>query len=253
VRIRDLIHAVDPYQGLDIEQYQPDLHGWGSGHPIFASLLSELRPCRVLEVGSWKGASAIHMAGILSHLGLTDTEICCVDTWLGALEFWMDHNDTTRYKSLNLVNGFPTVYYTFLKNVAALKATQLITPFPVTSAIAARFFGIHNITFDIIYIDASHDYEDVLSDLRGYWSLVSPTGVMFGDDYHPYWAGVKRAVDEFSCERAIEAELHDDKWIFRKQSANPAVRSDRRRGVAGALLFSTDRWLKLGRLLGSRH
>ncbi|HEX3862567.1 MAG TPA: class I SAM-dependent methyltransferase [Stellaceae bacterium] len=202
-----------------------DLHGWGSQHPIFERLLRELRPRHILEIGTWKGASAIHMARLQQGLGLHDAEIVCVDTWLGALEFWADHNDASRYRSLNLTNGFPAVYYTFLRNVVAEAVASVITPFPTTSAIAARFFKRHNLTFDLIYLDASHDYEDVVADVAAYWPLVAPGGALFGDDFTQGWPGVVRAVSEFSETLGIAAAVDGDKWVLRGPSADPAIAS----------------------------
>ena len=213
--VRDLIHAVDPYNDLDVSGHVLDLQGWGSKDQIFRDAITEVRPSLILEVGTWKGASAIHMATIAQELGLPDVEICCVDTWLGALEFWFDHKDPDRYKSLQLINGFPSVYYTFLKNVAALGHGSTITPFPTTSAIAARFFVERGVTFDLIYIDASHDYEDVRDDILSYWPLVKPGGMLIGDDYGGWWKGVTRAVDEFGETRQTEIRGHG-KWLARR-------------------------------------
>lgn len=213
--VRQLIHAVDPYIGLDIENHQPDLQGWGGDDPIFASLIEEIEPRNILEVGSWKGASALHMAKILNEKGLHGSEICCVDTWLGAVESWTNHEDPERYKSLRLANGYPTVYYTFLKNVAVHGVQRVITPFPVPSTIAARFFVQNHVRFDLIYIDTSHDYEDVLSDVKRYWPLVAPNGVLFGDDYGVS-PGVTRAVDCFAADYDLTPEISDHNWVFRK-------------------------------------
>ena len=233
-RIRELLHDIDPYVGLKVVDYKPDLQGWDSTHPIFSYLIRELKPRLILEVGTWKGASALHMAELLLDLRLHDAEICCVDTWLGALEFWVwDHDDANRYQSLKLVNGFPSVYYTFLRNVAALGATNFITPFPTTSAIAARFFEHHKILFDLIYVDGSHDYADVSADIHAYWQLTKPGGVLFGDDYgNTYWEGVTRAVDEFGAELGAPAVITGHKWVMRKPVEPPQAVDQAEAGVA---------------------
>jgi SAM-dependent methyltransferase len=220
LRARPLIHAVDPYSGLNLSGYEPDLQGWGSRHDIFARVLAAIDARDILEIGSWKGASAIHMARWQQSLGrfgeLGETEIVCVDTWLGSLEFWTSHGDAQRYQALEMCCGYPTVYYTFLRNVAALGFAPVVTPFPVTSAIAARFFAHHELSFDVIYVDGSHDYEDVCADLAAYWPLVRPGGLMFGDDYCREWPGVVGAVDEFAGRVNRSPESSDEKWLFRK-------------------------------------
>jgi SAM-dependent methyltransferase len=213
LRARPLIHAVDPYCDIDASAFEPDLAGWGSEHAIFERVLSTIDARDILEIGSWKGASAIHMARLQHQLGRADTEIVCVDTWLGSLEFWENHDDEERYRALKLCDGYPTVYWTFLFNVAACGLQSVITPFPITSAIAARFFTHHELTFDAIYVDGSHDYLDVAADIAAYWPLLRSGGVMLGDDYCSKWPGVMDAVDEFAGPRS---EVIDEKWVLRK-------------------------------------
>jgi hypothetical protein len=208
-----LLHTVDPYDKFDHTVYVRDLQGWNSRSPAFQELITELRPHIIIEVGTWKGASAIHMASKCRELRLP-TEIICVDTWLGAIEFWMDREDLTRYKSLRLNHGYPSVYYQFLANVCHCDFQDIITPFPQTSSIAAAWFEKRHITADLIYIDGSHEERDVHSDLHAYWPLLRPGGVLFGDDYE--WAEVRKAVDRFAQEIDCPVSFKDDKWIFRK-------------------------------------
>jgi len=192
------------------------LRGWGSTHPVFERVLASVEARDILEVGSWKGASALHMAALQRNMGRADSEIVCVDTCLGSLEFWTDRSDGERYRSLNLRYGYPTVYYTFLSNVLAAHEQEVITPFPITSAIAARFFAQRGLSFDVIYIDGSHDEADVAADLASYWPLVRFGGVMFGDDYDNFWPGVKRSVNSFVSRSGIDVETFLGKWIIRK-------------------------------------
>lgn len=50
--------------------------------------------------------------------------------------------------------------------------------------------------FDIIYIDASHDYESVKNDLLHWLPKLKRGGVICGDDYIDRWDGVIEAVNE---------------------------------------------------------
>ena len=86
--LRSLIHDTDPYDGFDPAPHDPDLQGWGSADPLFRLLFERLRPKRVAEVGTWKGASALHMASLARELAIEDCEILCIDTWLGSIEHW---------------------------------------------------------------------------------------------------------------------------------------------------------------------
>ena len=66
----------------------------------------------VLQVGTWKGLSASHLAGYLKlrRSGV----LLCVDTWVGALEFWnrrFSRGSFDPNRNLHWKNGWPTVYY----------------------------------------------------------------------------------------------------------------------------------------------
>ncbi len=50
--------------------------------------------------------------------------------------------------------------------------------------------------FDVVYVDASHDYESVKKDILHWYPKVKRGGIICGDDYIQGWDGVIRAVDE---------------------------------------------------------
>jgi len=213
--VMKLLHSKNPYEDFDFRSYPFDAHGWQSHTPAFRTLITQTKPRLIIEVGTWKGASALEMAARICELGLP-TEIVCVDTWLGALEFWTNQNDPTRYLSLQLKHGYPTVYYQFLANVCHQGFQERIIPFPQTSFIASLWFMHHGITADMIYIDASHEEKDVYEDLNQYWNILSENGVIFGDDYT--WEGVRRAVNRFAAEKERQVQFVYDKWILLKNT-----------------------------------
>lgn len=214
VDVRAMLHAVDLYAGFDYSALPQDLHGWGSESSAFRELVAAIRPRRIVEVGTWKGASAIHMAEVAAELGL-EVEVICVDTWLGAVEFWTDQTDVTRYGSLRLKNGWPQVYYQFLANVCHRGQQHRIIPFPQTSANAALWMRMHGARAKLIYVDGSHEEDDVLADLIGWWDVLVPGGVMFGDDWS--WDGVRLAVSRFAREAGIAVRFVADKWALDKK------------------------------------
>ena len=192
-----LLHKTNPYEGFDFLSLPFDAHGWGQQSAAFRELISQAKPRLIVEVGTWKGASALEMAAAARDLGFP-TQIVCIDTWLGALEFWTDQADPERYLSLQLRHGYPTVYYQFLANVCHQGLQDRIIPFPQTASIAALWFRYYGITADLIYLDASHEEEDVYQDLCNYWEIVAHNGLLFGDDYA--WDGVRLAVNRFAKE-----------------------------------------------------
>lgn len=172
-----------------------EVQGWNSTHPAFAEVIGEVRPKTIIEVGSWRGASAIHMARLAP-----EAKIYCVDTWLGSFEHIKD--------GWIQFGGRPNLYNQFLENIDHLG--EHVTPICLPSNIAAKVFAHKKMTADLVYIDGSHEYEDVKADLKNYWPLVNSGGVMFGDDWD--WPDVRKAVEEFGTPR-----IHGNKfWSFKK-------------------------------------
>lgn len=193
-KVRDHLHGGAPLIGADVADVSPDLTGWGSTHPIFRTAIAHYRPKLVIEVGSWKGGSAIHMAGVMKELGI-DGEIVCVDTWLGAPIAWTREPELK--VSLNLSDGYPQLYRTFARNVVDAGVADIVTPLPASSDggfAVLRHFGV---SADVIYIDADHEYDAVRRDLKNYVTLLSPRGVLIGDDFG-CWPGVTQAAKEFA-------------------------------------------------------
>jgi hypothetical protein len=208
------IHAHDPYAGFGYQDMPFDAQGWGSHSPAFGNLVERTRPGLIIEVGTWKGGSAIEMAAQFDRLGLSNSKILCVDTWLGALEMWGDQTDSARYGSLGLKHGYPQIYYQFLANVCHKGFQERIIPFPLPSLTAAQWLSLRGVRADLIYVDGSHEEEDVFADLTDYWDLLAPGAILFGDDYS--WTGVKMAVDRFANIRRLSLQHLDDKWLLQK-------------------------------------
>ena len=66
-------------------------------------------------------------------------------------------------------------------------------------------------TFDFIYIDGIHQYENVKQDIINYLPMVKKGGVIGGHDYGPSWPGVKQAVDEMFGQP--DKVFQDTSWI----------------------------------------
>lgn len=185
--------------------------GWHSDSTIFRELIERTKPKTIIEVGTWLGASAINMAKITKELKL-DTKIYCVDTWLGAEEFWTRLNNTSE-RNLKLKNGYPQVYFDFLSNVVEHNVQDVIIPIPNTSYVGSFILKHYNIQAELIYIDGSHEYVDVKTDIISYKELLKPEGIMFGDDI-AHFAGVKQAVDEVLKDEAQTVQT--DFWVYQK-------------------------------------
>lgn len=213
-RVRRLLHDTDPYAELQ-HAYPQDMQGWGSKDPIFRRMITKHRPRLIVEVGTWKGASAIHMAGICQEIGL-EAEIVCVDTWLGNWQHWKRKEGVGSRADLKMRNGFPTLYFQFLSNVIAAGHQARITPLPLTGVAAAKLFAAYGIRPDLIYIDGDHEYESVIGDLRGWLPLLNEGGILIGDDHD--FPGVSTAVREVVAEGRYAGEAGEKKFWFQHRA-----------------------------------
>jgi predicted O-methyltransferase YrrM len=214
----ELIRAIykeNPYEQFPLEKFSTDLQGWGSDHYLFERIVTFLKPKLIIEVGSWKGKSAINMAKIVKKMNL-QCSIICIDTWLGSIEHWQNKNNANFYDSLKIQNGYPTLYFTFLSNVINNDVKDIIVPLPMTSENGAEFLKTQNIKAELIYIDAAHEYQPVLRDLEDYWDLINDDGILLGDDYHENWPGVVKAVNDFAKNKKLKLVADTSKYVISK-------------------------------------
>ncbi len=198
----------------NLELLPEDTRGWNGNSNFFKRLIDDINPQLIVEVGTWKGLSAINMGKHIKSKN-KDTQIICIDTWLGAIEFW-DSLAGTEERNLLLKNGYPQIYYQFLSNVVHNELQDIILPFPNTSENGFRYLLNKNIKPDLIYIDASHEEEDVYRDIKNYHSILKSGGVIFGDDYGT-WVGVRNAIDNFKKETSINYDVIDGNfWVIKK-------------------------------------
>ena len=62
--------------------------------------------------------------------------------------------------------------------------------------------------FDLIFVDASHEYEDVKKDLNNYYKMLSVHGILAAHDIHSLeYPGVNKAWNEFK---------HQNNFIFKE-------------------------------------
>jgi hypothetical protein len=183
------------------------IFGWQSESAVFNDVIEEIKPKTIIEIGSWVGASAIHMAKCLKANNINDFQILCVDTFLGSnASLWIEN-------FINVDNVFQEQYNQFNINVTNFGFNENISALPMTSSSAAELCQILNVQVDLIYIDAGHQEKEVYDDLNDWWPI--STKMVFGDDYSETWSGVKKAVNRFAQEKNINFQEKDSKFILR--------------------------------------
>jgi len=162
------------------ENKQPmelDLYGWfpPENEETLARLIKENNIKTVLEIGCFLGKSTKFFV----EQGCT---VISIDTFEGAKDI---------NASAEVQKRLPTMYEQFMFNLKELGIEDKVTVFKGTSEKSHDQYGF---TADLIFIDGSHEYEDVKKDINMWFSRANK--VLCGDDYTGVHPQVKQAVDE---------------------------------------------------------
>jgi hypothetical protein len=151
---------------------------------VLARLAETMQPKTLFEFGTFDGRSALNL---IAH-SPQDSHLFTLDLPVEQI------NDT----KLPLVPGEriyiekPESGTRFLGVEYAKRITRLYGDSATFDF--SPYFG----TIDMVFIDASHAYENVRSDTRNAMKLLRPSGgLIVWHDYSHAWPGVVRALDEF--------------------------------------------------------
>ncbi|XP_065864123.1 uncharacterized protein [Euphorbia lathyris] len=183
--------------------------GWGSYGAVFEHLIQRVKPKVIIEVGTFLGASALHMAKLTRELGL-QTQILCVDDFRG----WPGFRDRIKY--VDMINGDVLLLYQFMQNVVYWNATESVLPLPFSTGAALEKLCEWGVFGDLIEIDAGHDFNSAWADINRAYRILKPGGVMFGHDYFTAAdnRGVRRAVNLFAQIHGVKIETDGQHWVI---------------------------------------
>ncbi|WP_193182346.1 class I SAM-dependent methyltransferase [Nisaea sediminum] len=140
---------------------------------VWEALIPRKKPARILEIGSYEGASACFVVQKLADE--QSIEIHCIDTWEGSVE--------TKERDMGAVER------RFDQNMkivteAAAREVKLTKHKGRSDRILARLLTEGYASyFDLVYVDGSHQAPDVLCDAVLGFRLCRTGGVMVFDDY----------------------------------------------------------------------
>ncbi|MDB5093092.1 MAG: glycosyltransferase [Candidatus Eremiobacteraeota bacterium] len=222
-------------QDARLEEALRGVEGWLG--PVEARLLySSVRdfppidePLRAVEIGSWKGRSTIAMA-------------CALEQRIGEVVA-IDPHDTA---SVDLVGEYGAVdtFAAFTDNIRRAGVANRIRVVRSTSTEAAR--DVLTRPVHVLFVDGSHRYEDVKSDVQLYFPALAGRSVVALND--PSRDGVYRALREFVLTRGdlFDGFIGENTIFFTRDVARLRTMHDR---VAAVRL----RGLLFLRYLGQRY
>lgn len=207
--------AEDNYQQLQLNHRQTSVDPWASWHPEIEGWSSDILPFydrlakqatesdddfSLIEIGVWHGRSILFLAERLSYYD-DEPDIGALDE--GRASVYLAAVDIDLHE--------------FYKNAGRLADRHCIEAYQLDLVTAAEVID-HE--FDVVFIDAMHDYESVKRDIYAWCGKVKLGGLLCGHDYMHAGehAGVGRAVDEiFGAENVL---VEGSVWQVRKRASD---------------------------------
>lgn len=182
--------------------FSDSIQGWFNFRGPYRQAVREASDGSVfVELGCWKGKSSVFLGAEVLASG-KDVELHFVDHWGGSNE--EEHKSDP---------DLERVYEMFLSNMDRVGLGGY-SVHRMTTVSAASVFEDNSI--DFIWVDAGHEYGEVLEDIRAWWPKLKVGGVMGGDDYP--MDGVKSAVKEIFPRHEVGSEGGWQWWRVRKEA-----------------------------------
>jgi predicted O-methyltransferase YrrM len=195
-----------------------EITGWFE-YPSFYEMCLKAVPENgtLVEIGSWRGRSTCYMGSLIKNSN-KNVKFYSVDTWEGS--------DEEQHISFieELKSQGKTLFEEFQENIKSCGIDDVVIPIQSTSILAAEQFEDNSL--DFVHIDASHEYEDVLNDIKSWYPKVKPGGMITGDDY--LWSGVNKAVKEYFKDKTVITPYYDNLggivWFHRKKGGSKKMK-----------------------------
>jgi|LakMenEpi03Aug12_release.lakeMendotaPanAssembly.Ray.scaffolds.fasta_scaffold447861_2 hypothetical protein len=184
-----------------MEHYYQNIQGWFNFQEIY-SFAANYFPdgSNFLEIGSWKGTSTTYLGVELINRNKKNTKLYCIDPW-------EDTNDGEYKTESSIINN--TLYDEFIKNINPLIKNNL-SIIPIKDKSQNVYNTFNDNTFDFIYIDGSHLYENVKQDIINYLPKLKEKSLLAGHDWQS--DDIQRAVKETLGIENIKTILNT--WIY---------------------------------------
>ena len=173
---------------------------------VLNDVISDINPKYILELGSWTGA------GSTKHIldKAKNAYLVCIDHWsTNEKDYIQDEFGADQVKEIS--EHIKTLWEVFLLNTWDYQ--DRLTPVRAKTTEGLKILGKLNIPFDLVYIDAHHDYKSVLHDITMVYKFW-PNAIIVGDDYT--WNSVKKAVHEFADGNNLEVVVNGNCWYYKK-------------------------------------
>lgn len=179
-----------------MKHFYENVSGWFTFPNLYDEFVRRVpNSGKIAEIGVWQGKSLSYLGVSVKNSG-KNIKIYAVDTWQKMeKEHWQKDEDFEN----------DIIYETFLKTISPI--SDIVSVKRGTSLeISQEFPGNY---FDVVFIDACHDYESVKQDILSWLPKVKSDGIIAGHDY-PF-PSVKKAVHEI-FEKDYKINTQEQCW-----------------------------------------
>jgi hypothetical protein len=168
---------------IKFNHFYESIDGWFDFETVYSNMVKHFKDgSHFVEIGAWLGKSTSYMAVEIINSG-KNIKFDVIDTWEGS-------NEEIHKEKIEELND--NLYDCFLKNMKPI--INKINPIKSKSIEASKLYEDNSL--DFVFIDASHEYEDVIEDIKCWYPKIKTNGILGGHDYY-VCPGVKKSVDEF--------------------------------------------------------
>jgi|GEM_PF-1020220 len=174
-----------------------------SSAQVIDTILVQIKPRYILEIGTMLGTSARHFARS-PHV----ERVFCVDHWDG------NRINSCQSKGLSQ-HQLNNLYEQFLANCAHSDIAAKVFPIRLNSSAAANYCTRHGIKFDLIYISSENSNQGVRCDMDSWLPLLAPYGLLCGDGWNDSAEahGISATVQAVARGRRLEAVNQGNFWF----------------------------------------
>lgn len=172
-----------------------DVPGWFDYADIYDAMVERFGDgSHFVEIGTWKGRSACHMAQAIQASG--------------------------KHIRFSVIDVFaePRLLEIFCTNLAKAGVLEMVEIYQGRSQAAANYEPLAG-PFEFVWIDGSHAFNDVYQDMSVWYPKVREGGVLAGHDYKDWQFSpqVRPAVDQWTTERKIPFREWGTSWVIEKR------------------------------------
>lgn len=174
-----------------MDHFYHRVEGWFNYPDMFAYAVETApQEGHFVEIGTWKGQSSAFLAVELINSG-KKIKLDCIDNFTGSViepgQMYDRDNQAGRLMEVFTNNMKPVEgHYTAIQGDSSESASLY-----------------EDESLDFVFIDASHDYESILKDIKAWFPKVKVGGLFAGHDFADPYPGIQKAVRDLLAKETV--------------------------------------------------